>query len=428
MEKIKMSMKNCCIRLIYNPYILFITGLILILFTPSLQLWEWGFWNYLDHVRINTMIANSIAYISITFILWRFQNFAGTNVQIYILPTITIIYALVFTYFLFTRFGYSRYVLLGSFILHILWFFITNFLFKKHKIEQFAVLPFGKANLLLNLKIKHGFKFFTLKKPELTNTYKLKGIIADLNTPELTYEWEKFLAKCTLNHIPVYHSKQIIESLTGRIQIEHLSENQFGSLLPSPFYMVSKRLLDIIIVICSLPIILPIMLLTALIIKIESEGSILFIQNRVGQGNKDFKIYKFRSMRTDAEYQGAKLAQNNDFRITSVGAWIRRTRIDELPQIWNVLKGDMSLIGPRPEQRTFVNQFEQNIPFYIYRHVVKPGMTGWAQVMQGYASNEDDTIIKIQYDFYYIKHFSFWLDILIFLKTIRVICTGFGAK
>ena len=115
-------------------------------------------------------------------------------------------------------------------------------------------------------------------------------------------------------------------------------------------------------------------------------------------------------------------------RITRVGKFIRKTRLDEIPQFINVLKGEMSLIGPRPEQRAFVTQFEKDMPFYAYRHVVKPGITGWAQVVQGYAADADDTQVKIAYDFYYIKHFSYWLDLLIVLKTIRTILTGFGAR
>ena len=130
----------------------------------------------------------------------------------------------------------------------------------------------------------------------------------------------------------------------------------------------------------------------------------------------------------NSEKDGAKLAQVGDTRITRVGRFIRKTRLDELPQFWNILKGDMSLIGPRPEQKVFVEQFNKRIPFYNYRHIVKPGLSGWAQVTQGYAGNEDETQIKLEHDFYYIKHFSFSLDILIIFKTIKTILTGFGAR
>lgn len=415
-------------KLLSLSIINFLIGLFSILLIPTLQLWGWGFWNYLDHVRINTIVANSITFSLISFILWRFRRFAGTNIQSYIIPTVSIVYFLVFTYFLFTRFGYSRYVLIGGYSLNILWFFLITYLLKERKKRHFFVIPHGKANNLIRLKNFREFKFTVITEPKIKIEQVCHGIIVDLNASTLTREWEKFIAKCTLEHIPVYHSKHIIEDITGRIQIEHLSENHFGTLLPSPFYSFGKRLLDLLIVFLSVPLTLPIMLIVAVLIKLESKGPILFIQDRVGQGNIDFKIFKFRSMFIDAEKEGAKLAQIDDHRITKIGQWIRKTRIDELPQLWNVLKGEMSFIGPRPEQRTFVTQFEECIPFYMYRLVLKPGMTGWAQVMQGYASNENDTILKIQYDFYYIKHFSFWLDILIVLKTIRVLVTGFGAK
>lgn len=415
-------------KLLSLSIINFSIGFFVILLIPTLQLWGWGFWNYLDHVRINTIVANSITFSLISFILWRFRRFAGTNIQSYIIPTVSIVYFLVFTYFLFTRFGYSRYVLIGGYSLNILWFFLITYLLKERKKRHFFVIPHGKANNLIRLKNFREFKFTVITEPKIKIEQVCHGIIVDLNASTLTREWEKFIAKCTLEHIPVYHSKHIIEDITGRIQIEHLSENHFGTLLPSPFYSFGKRLLDLLIVFLSLPLTLPIMLIVAVLIKLESKGPILFIQDRVGQGNIDFKIFKFRSMFIDAEKEGAKLAQIDDHRITKIGQWIRKTRIDELPQLWNVLKGEMSFIGPRPEQRTFVTQFEECIPFYMYRLVLKPGMTGWAQVMQGYASNENDTILKIQYDFYYIKHFSFWLDILIVLKTIRVLVTGFGAK
>ena len=207
-----------------------------------------------------------------------------------------------------------------------------------------------------------------------------------------------------------------------------MHENDLGSLLPSPIYIVIKRWLDILLVCISLPITLPIMIFTAIIIYHEDKGKILFTQKRIGQGGKEFTIYKFRSMVSDSEKDGAKFAQTNDERITKIGKFIRQTRIDELPQFFNILKGDMSLIGPRPEQKVFVEQFEQAIPFYNYRHIVKPGLSGWAQVTQGYASDTEETQVKIEYDFYYIKNFSFLLDLVTIAKTIRIIMTGFGAR
>ena len=192
--------------------------------------------------------------------------------------------------------------------------------------------------------------------------------------------------------------------------------------------MLIKRIMDIALIIISLPLTLPLMCLTALAVVLESRGGALFTQNRIGQGGREFTIYKFRSMAKNSEAHGAQLAQIGDARITRVGKFIRKTRLDELPQFWNILRGDMSLIGPRPEQRVFVEQFNDSIPFYNYRHIVKPGLSGWAQVTQGYAGNEDETQIKLEHDFYYIKHFSLSLDILIIFKTIKTILTGFGAR
>lgn len=229
-------------------------------------------------------------------------------------------------------------------------------------------------------------------------------------------------------NIKIYNAKNLEESLTGRVRSRYFYENDLGTLQPSGIYQIIKRVIDVIAVLITLPITICIMLITAIAIRLESKGNVLFIQKRVGQGRKEFNLYKFRSMCQDSEKDGTKFATTNDMRITKVGKFIRKTRIDELPQFFNVLKGDMSLIGPRPEQKVFVDKFIKEIPFYNYRHIVKPGISGWAQVIQGYTADVNDTKIKLQYDLYYIKNFSIWLDILIVFKTIKTMLTGFGAR
>jgi lipopolysaccharide/colanic/teichoic acid biosynthesis glycosyltransferase len=184
----------------------------------------------------------------------------------------------------------------------------------------------------------------------------------------------------------------------------------------------------ILFLLLSLPIALPVAVVTALAIKIDSRGPLIFTQERVGEGGNIFRMHKFRSMHVDAELGGARFAQSEDERVTRVGRFIRRYRLDELPQFANILTGQMSLIGPRPEQVGFVKQFEKEIPFYGYRHLVKPGITGWAQVNHGYAADEKETRTKLEHDLYYVKHFSIWIDVLIGLKTFRTIITGFGAR
>ena len=171
------------------------------------------------------------------------------------------------------------------------------------------------------------------------------------------------------------------------------------------------------------------MLLAALFIKLEDRGPVFFQQERVGLFGKSFYCLKFRSMRTDAEKDGvARWASTNDNRITRVGAFIRKTRIDELPQLINVLRGEMSMVGPRPERPTFVDMLEKDIPFYAIRHSVKPGVTGWAQVRYAYGASVEDAKRKLQFDLYYVKNNSVFLDFFILFETVRVVIFGEGAR
>lgn len=189
-----------------------------------------------------------------------------------------------------------------------------------------------------------------------------------------------------------------------------------------------KRALDVLISLALLVPGLPIMLLSALIIRLESPGPVIYTQKRVGLHEQEFTVYKFRSMRQDAEKDGAVWAQANDNRVTRFGKFIRKVRIDELPQLWNVLRGDMSFIGPRPERMEFVLKLAEKIPFYNLRHSVKPGLTGWAQVCYPYGASEEDARHKLEYDLYYVKNMSILLDIKIILKTVGVVLFPKGAR
>lgn len=193
-------------------------------------------------------------------------------------------------------------------------------------------------------------------------------------------------------------------------------------------YLNTKRALDIVAIVTVLPFIAVIMVLTAVAIKLESSGNVFFWQKRVGMNGKVFNMLKFRSMTSDSEKHGSQFAQSNDMRVTRVGKFIRKFRIDELPQMWNVVKGDMSIIGPRPEQEQFVNEFNKTIPNYSLRHIVRPGITGLAQTEQGYVADANGTVTKLRYDIYYIRNLSFMTDFQITLKTIYTILTGFGAR
>lgn len=231
-----------------------------------------------------------------------------------------------------------------------------------------------------------------------------------LQVLDLTDFYEKFWFK-----VPVFHLQNGWFAMSHGFALQH---NTVGLRL--------KHLLDKFFAVILLVLSLPFLLLLGLAIKIDSRGPMIYSQKRTGQGGREFMVYKFRSMVKDAEAAGAQWAVHGDARVTRVGRVIRKLRLDELPQLVNVIKGDMSFIGPRPERPVFNEKLEKLIPYYDLRHIVKPGVTGWAQVLYPYAASVDDSRQKLQYDIYYIKNYSFMLDVSIILKTVRVVLFGKG--
>jgi exopolysaccharide biosynthesis polyprenyl glycosylphosphotransferase len=189
-----------------------------------------------------------------------------------------------------------------------------------------------------------------------------------------------------------------------------------------------KRVMDIVVALFLLVATSPLLLVTALAIKLDSKGPVLYSQERVGLYGRKFMVYKFRSMRTDAEKNGPQWALKNDDRITRVGRFIRRCRIDEIPQLWCVLKGDMSMVGPRPEREHFIEKLKLEIPMYMSRLKMKPGLTGWAQVRHHYDTSLEDVQKKLNYDLYYFENMSLLLDFQILFRTVYVVLTGKGAQ
>jgi exopolysaccharide biosynthesis polyprenyl glycosylphosphotransferase len=187
-----------------------------------------------------------------------------------------------------------------------------------------------------------------------------------------------------------------------------------------------KRTIDVLGALIGILLLGWLMLLILILVKLQDGGSAIYKQKRVGVNDRSFSLYKFRTMVIDAEKDGAQWTVKGDSRITRLGKYLRAARLDELPQLFNVLRGDMSLIGPRPERPSFVAQLEEKIPFYSYRHAVKPGITGWAQVMYPYGASEEDAERKLEYDLYYIRHFTLMLDMFIVLRTLRVVFFGKG--
>lgn len=237
------------------------------------------------------------------------------------------------------------------------------------------------------------------------------------------------LLDCKLAGVPSCDALSFYERELGKIDISLL---QPSWMLYSDGFkyswrrLAAKRLFDLALASVFLFFLWPFMLLTALAVKLESPGPFLYHQLRVGLNGKTFRIYKFRSMRQDAEKNGAVWAQKNDARVTKVGAFIRNTRLDELPQLYNVFMGTMSFVGPRPERPEFVTDLKQQIPFYDTRHKVKPGLMGWAQLKYPYGASVEDAKNKLQYDLYYTKNHSFLMDLLIMIQTVEIILLGKG--
>jgi sugar transferase (PEP-CTERM system associated) len=242
---------------------------------------------------------------------------------------------------------------------------------------------------------------------------------------------EELLA-AKLSGVRVEDATTTYERLTGKILIDDLKPSWLifsDGFRASRMTRFVKRMLDLALSLIGFIIASPLMALTALAIRLDSPGPVLYTQERVGENGRVFTVVKFRSMRIDAEETGRPMwARDKDERITRVGRFIRLTRLDELPQLWNVVRGDMSFVGPRPERPFFVEQLSGEIPFYVQRHAVKPGLTGWAQVKYQYGSSIEDAMEKLRYDLYYIKHMSIFFDLTIVLDTVKVILFGKGAK
>ena len=233
------------------------------------------------------------------------------------------------------------------------------------------------------------------------------------------------MLKCKLSGIRVVDAPTFYEKVTGKLLLENITPGWFifshgfrSTLLLS----IVKRFLDISLSLVGLLLFLPFFPLIALLIRLDSPGPIFFAQERVGESERNFTVYKFRTMRQDAEQStGAVWAQKDDPRITRLGKFLRKSRIDEIPQLVNVLLGEMSLVGPRPERPEFVSKLKEIVPYYSERHFVKPGVTGWAQVCYPYGASVDDALEKLRYDLYYTKNISVMLDLVVIFKTIKVV-------
>lgn len=360
--------------------------------------------------------------------LWWTRNLAtypGVEEIGAVFPAFCASYAIVLFVLIIGRFNYNRTILIAGFIISTFWFTAQFFLQQRNQRLRVALVPLGESPV--GLAKLSGVEWVILTSPE-QDVSSFDAVSVDLRI-DLPSDWDRRLADYALAGIPVLHTKHLVESLTGRVELEHMSENAHGSLSPNLGYMAVKDVIDRVLALIGLVILSPILLIVGIAVRFTSAGPALFAQTRVGYRGKLIRIYKFRTMlaASDTGSRDAAITLPNDKRITRIGRFLRMSRLDELPQLYNVLRGDMSLIGPRPEALVLSQWYEKEIPFYRYRHIVRPGVTGWAQVLQGHVADVEQVRSKLHYDFYYIKHFSPWIDFMITMRTIKTMVTGAGA-
>lgn len=367
------------------------------------------------------------------FLQSRLSTYSKTSRFALVLPATLSPFALAYFTILIARLPFSIAILILSLLCTLAVGFSLAYANRDRPIIRY-IIPGGRVD---ELNTAFGDLTFRLDRPDIDLLRAIGGqeqiVVADLHCHHPP-EWEAFLADIALHDIPVFHYKQLWETFSGQVRIDRLSENSMGSLLPNRPYVRLKRVADFLLALLLMPFMLPLFGCIAIVLRYQSPGPVFFLQERIGYRGETFQMIKFRTMyvrsleNDEEKRRRDSITSSADNRVTPFGRVLRRYRIDELPQIINILRGEMSWIGPRPEAIPLSKWYEESIPFYSYRHIVRPGVTGWAQVNQGHVADLDSVNDKLRFDFYYIKYFSYWLDTLIVLKTFRVIAGGFGAK
>ena len=362
----------------------------------------------------------------------RLHVFPGIAAGGYIFMSLSVTFGVLAVSLIMMRIDYSRLQFLSSYLLSLAVYIYIHQKVAVHRRLRLGVVPSVGTDAL---PVIGQVDWIRLELGQEDATLDVDAVVADLHTDHED-AWDVEITRFVLSGIPVYHFKQTLEQMTGRVEIHHLSENTLGSLNPNDVYLKIKAFGDAVIAAVLIVLLLPVMLIVALAVRLDSPGPALFRQQRTGYRGQPFTVYKIRTMLTtpvdeggsDQQRRQAMMTQVGDPRITRLGAFLRKSRLDELPQLINIVTGDMSLIGPRPEAVALSQWYEKEIPFYHYRHLIKPGVTGWAQINQGHVTDVADVQEKLHLDFYYVKNFSFWLDVLIAARTVRTMVTGHGAR
>ena len=371
-----------------------------------------------------TILATAAAYVIVWYCGRRLDAFPRATLHGnigYLAPVAAISYAAIAVLLVLLRSDYSRVQLFGSGMLTILWMSFVAQLRGRYLIRNYAVVP---SALISEMPERAACRWLTYEDVEEMGI-RVDAMVADLG-PDLTEGQVAALAGAAIAGVPVLDRRYMVETMTGRTPLGGLMPNEFGALLPSRQYLVLRRGLELLLTVLMLPVLVPILTVVALMVRFDSPGPIFFRQERVGRRGRVFRMIKFRTMHHGAG--GPSFTEEGDRRVTRIGHMLRRFRLDELPQLVNVLRGDMSWVGPRPEALTLDQRYVQDIPHFALRGIVRPGVTGWAQINQGYAHEADEMRSKLEYDLYYLKHCSLWLDVMIVLRTFTVIFGGTGAR
>jgi lipopolysaccharide/colanic/teichoic acid biosynthesis glycosyltransferase len=371
-----------------------------------------------------TIVATAVAYAIVWYCGRRLDAFPSATLQGnmgYVAPIAVLTYALIAALLLLLRQDYSRFQLFGSGILTVLWMAAAAQLRARYLIRNYAVIPRASIATMPEL---HACRWLDFDEVVRRQT-RVDAIVADLSA-DLPDDQIVALADAAIAGIPVLDRRYIVESLTGRTPLGGLTPNEFGALLPSRQYLVVRRFIELVLTVAVLPVLSLVLAVIAAVVRYDSPGPVLFLQRRVGRRGHVFRMVKFRTMHHGAE--GPSFTAAADPRITRVGAFLRRCRLDELPQVFNILRGEMSWVGPRPEALSLEKGYVRDIQHFALRGIVRPGLTGWAQINQGYAHETDAMRAKLEYDLYYLKHCSLWLDLVIILRTFAVVFRGTGAR
>lgn len=399
---------------------------------PAMMAWS-GFGRaFFTESFEETTAALAASIVLAWYILFQIKDHANARLLSYVLPVNLAVFSAVLALVALLRIPYSgSYFTIGA-VCAVAASFLTA-VYERRLVKLHFVVPGGRASEIVRDSQYRTAPPIAAIERLIETGWREWAIVADLHHPHCERTGRVF-AKAALSGIPVYHFRTVAETRSGQVKITHLSENDLGSLIPNMSYLSIKRAIDVLGALLLIPLCLPLFAVVALLIRLDSPGGAFFMQDRVGYRGRTFRIIKFRTMR-ERRLAGAKpedrestKTRTDDDRITRIGRALRKSRLDELPQIFNVLRGEMSIIGPRPEASALSAWYDAELPFYPYRHIVRPGITGWAQVNQGHVTEVDDVLDKLRYDFYYIKNISLWLDLLIALKTVRVVVRGIGAR